>query len=136
MTDINVDTVCATLNIKTSDLYDSMRFLQRAVPKTTKAKRYILEITVKTNEAVFVTIGATKTVYCRASGPAKVTLPFSYFFDIVKTLNKLYTHIDIGKGTMKIEGLTVNAETFFFENDSILRSINLDQLTFLWDKIY
>lgn len=125
MIDLNIHTAYASLTCKTSDLVETMKFLRRAVPKTPKGKAYQVEITLKTNEAVFVTIGATKTLYCRATGPAKVTISFGYLFDIVKNLNKLNTRIDIGKGALMIEGLTVKAETFFFNDDSILRSINL-----------
>jgi hypothetical protein len=125
MIDLNIHTAYASLTCKTSDLVETMKFLRRAVPKTPKGKAYQVEITLKTNEAVFVTIGATKTLYCRANGPAKVTISFGYLFDIVKNLNKLNTRIDIGKGALMIEGLTIKAETFFFNDDSILRSINL-----------
>ena len=125
MADLNVQTEKASLVCKTSDLQETMKFLKRAIPKSTRGKAYMVEITLKTNEAIFVTIGATKTLYCRANGPAKVTINFFYFLDIVKNLKKLNTHIGIGNGVLMIDGLTVKAETFFFSNDSILRSINL-----------
>jgi hypothetical protein len=125
MIDLNIHTIYASLTCKTSDLVETMKFLKRAIPKTPKGKAYMVEITLKTNEAIFVSIGATKTLYCRATGPAKVTIPFCYLFDIIKNLNKLNTRIDFGKGALMVEGLTVKADTFFFNDDSILRSINL-----------
>ena len=125
MIDLFTDTANASLTCKTSDLMETMRFLKRAIPKTSNGKKYLVEITVKTNEAIFVTIGATKTLYCRASGPAKVTIPFIYLFDVVKNLKKLNTHIGIGPGSLIFEGLILGANTFFFDDDSILRSIDL-----------
>jgi hypothetical protein len=68
-----------SLSCKTSDLQEVLKFLGVAVPKNKKGKLYNCEITVKTNEVNFVVIGATKTIYCNATGPVKVSLPFWYF---------------------------------------------------------
>lgn len=110
---------------KTSDLKNTMNFLKKVAPKRYTGKPYVCEITVKTNVVFFVTIGATKVIYCNATGPVKVTIPFLYLFDIVMNIRTLNTQISIAENEMTIGNVTVNAKTFFFKDDTILRSINL-----------
>lgn len=114
-----------TLICKTSELNDAMKFLSIAVPKNRRGKLYSLEITIKTNEVIFVAIGATRVLFCKCEGPVKVSIPFLYFYDIVKNIKTFSTQIAISEGTMTIGNLTVKASTFFFNDDSILRSIKL-----------
>ena len=110
---------------KTSELRNVMKFLKKASPKRNFGKPYICEITVKTNVAFFVTIGATMVLYCNATGPVKVTIPFLYLFDIVENIRTFNTQISIAEGELTIGNVTVIAKTFFFQDDTILRSINL-----------
>jgi len=110
---------------KTSDLKEVMKFLNRALPKTAIGKLYGCEITIKTNEVLFVAIGVTRVLYCKSSGPVKISIPFLYFYDIVKNIRTFSTEIAIGNGAMTIGNLKVTASTCFFEDDTILRSINL-----------
>jgi hypothetical protein len=114
-----------TISCPTSDLKETLKFLKRAVPKNSMAKLYSCEMTIKTNVVFFVAIGATRVLYCNASGPAKVTMPFLYLYDIVKRIRTFNTEIAIGNGVITIGKVTVNARTFFFQDDTILRSINL-----------
>lgn len=114
-----------TMTCKTSELNDVMRFLSKAVPKNKKGILYGCEITIKTNEVIFVSIGATKVLYCNSTGPVKISIPFLYFYDIVKNIRTFNAQISIGEGLMTIGDLTVKASTCFFNDDSILRSINL-----------
>lgn len=114
-----------SLTCKTCELQETMKFLSTAVPKNKKGKLYNCEITVKTNEVNFVVIGATKTIYCNATGPVKVSLPFWYFNDIVRLISRNYITIDVSEGFLTIGKLTVSTSTCFFQDDSILRSVNL-----------
>jgi len=114
-----------TMTCKTSELNDAMKFLSIVVPKNKKGKLYSCEITIKTNEVNFVAIGATRVLYCKSTGPVKITIPFLYFYDIVKSIKTFSTQITIGDGLMAIGNLTVKVNTFFFQDDSILRSIQL-----------
>ena len=114
-----------TMTCKTSELSDAMKFLSIVVPKSKKGKLYNCEITIKTNEVNFVAIGATRVLYCKSTGPVKITIPFLYFYDIVKSIKTFSTQITIGSGLMAIGNLTVKVNTFFFQDDSILRSIQL-----------
>lgn len=114
-----------TMTCKTSDLLETMKFLSVAIPKNKKGKLYNCEITIKTNEVNFVVIGATKIIYCNATGPVKVSLPFWYLNDIVRLITTKYITIDISEGFLTIGKLTVSTSTCFFQDDSILRSVNL-----------
>ena len=115
----------SALLCKTSDLKEAMKFLNRAVPKTAIGKLYACEITIKTNEVLFVAIGVSRVLYCKSSGPVKISIPLFYFHDIVKNIKSFSTEILIEPGIMMIGNLKVMVNTCFFENDAILRSINL-----------
>lgn len=114
-----------TMTCKTSDLLETIQFLSVAIPKNKKGKLYNCEITIKTNEVNFVVIGATKTIYCNATGPVKVSLPFWYLNDIVRLIATKYITLDISEGFLTIGKLTVSTSTCFFQDDTILRSVNL-----------
>jgi hypothetical protein len=115
---------CA-MSCETNDLKEVLKFLKRAVPKTVIGKLYACEITIKTNEAIFVAIGATRVLYCNANGPVKVSVPLLYFYDIVKNIRTFSTLMTVGDGLLTIGNVTIDAFTFFFQDDSVLRSINL-----------
>ena len=76
-----------SLTCKTSDLKESMKFLSVAVPRNKKGRLQNCEITVKTNEVTFVVIGASKVIYCNATGPVKISLPFWYLNDILRLID-------------------------------------------------
>ena len=113
------------MTCKTSELKDSMKFLSRAVPRNKKGRLYNCEITIKTNEVSFVVIGAAKTIYCNAIGPVKVSIPFWYLNDIVSFLSSFSITLTVTEGQFTIGNLSVKAETCFFRDDKILRSIKL-----------
>lgn len=117
--------VKATLSCKTSELLKVLKFLHVAIPKKMEGFKRILEITIKTNEVIFVIAGASKTLYCTANGPAKFTISFPYFYDMASTTIKSTSSVSIGDWFMIYNGSTVHVETCFFQDYSILRSINL-----------
>jgi hypothetical protein len=114
-----------SLTCQTSELQEILKFLSVAIPKNKKGKLYNCEITIKTNEVSFVVIGATKTIYCNATGPVKVSLPFWYLNDIVRLITTYYITLDVSEGFLTIGKLTISTSTCFFQDDSILRSVNL-----------
>jgi len=126
MTDLQIQQIIKySFTCQTSDLQETMKFLSVAIPKNKKGKLYNCEITVKTNEVNFVVIGATKTIYCNATGPVKISLPFWYLNDIVRLITSYYITLDVSEGFLTIGKLTVSTSTCFFQDDSILRSVNL-----------
>ena len=114
-----------SLTCKTSDLQETMKFLSTAVPKNKKGRLYNCEMTVKTNEFNFVVIGASRVIYCSATGPVKVSLPFWYLNDIIQRIKQQHIIIDITEGSLTTGKLTVSTSTCFLQDDSILRSVNL-----------
>ncbi len=122
---VDIDTARVIISVPTKSLLEVLNFLKRAIPKGKKACTYMCELTVKTNQIDFVVIGASKTLYCKANGPAKVSVYFDTFYDIAKNTKNFHTLILIADGLIRINVTTIDARTFFFEDDSILRSINL-----------
>lgn len=114
-----------SLTCKTSDLQETMKFLRVAIPGNKKGRLYNCEMTVKTDEVNFVVIGASRVIYCSATFPVKVSLPFWYLNDIIQRITQEHVNIDISEALVTIGKLTVDADTCFFEDDSILRSIKL-----------
>jgi hypothetical protein len=117
--------VKATISCKTSELLKVLKFLHAAIPKKVKNFQNIMEVTIKTNEVIFVVIGASKTLKCTSKGPAKFTMSFPYFYDLASTSLKSTTCISIGDYFMIFNGATLHIETFFFEDYCILRSIDI-----------
>ena len=117
--------VKATFSCKTSELLKVLKFLHVAIPKKVKSFQRIMEVTIKTNEVIFVVPGASKTLNCTAKGPAKFTMSFPYFYDMASTSLKSTSNISIGDYFMIFNGSTVHVETFFFQDYSILRSVDI-----------
>jgi hypothetical protein len=117
--------VKSNMTCKTKDLLETLKFLKRAIPKSSIGKKYSCEITVTLNQVQFVIIGAKRSLYCNANGPAKVTLPLLHLYSIVKTINVLNTHISVGDGFLTVNDVSLYVWTCFFEDDTILRSIDL-----------
>jgi hypothetical protein len=59
------------------------------------------------------------------TGTAKATLGLYYFRDVIKNWNNLHLECLIFNSEFKISVTSIKPKTTFFENDSILRSINL-----------
>lgn len=117
--------VKAAFSCKTNDLTSVLKFLKATMKKTWLEERPYCEITIKTNEVEFATIGARKSLFCDATGPARFSISFAYFLHLVKDRPKVKTNLSVGEGFMTINEVTVVVETWFFQDDSILRSIDL-----------
>ena len=122
---VDIDTARVIISAPTKQLLEVLHFLKRALPKASRSKGNSCELTVKTNQIDFVVIGASKTLYCRANGPVKVSVDFETFFDLVKNTRGYHTLILIADDFLRIGVTTIHARTCFFTDDSILRSINL-----------
>lgn len=115
----------AALTCNTKDLNDVIRFLKATMKKTWLEERPYCEITFKTNQVEFVVHGARKTLLCEAFGPARVNISFAYFLHLINDRPKIKTIISVGDEFMIVNDTMVCVETWFFEDDNILRSINL-----------
>lgn len=117
--------VKAAFSCKTKDLREVLKFIRAGLKKTWTEERPYCEITIKTNEVEFAVEGAKKTLYCKATGPGRVTISFAYFLHLVQDRPRIQTKISVGDDFMTINETTVVVTTWFFEDDSILRSIDL-----------
>ncbi|HEY0092356.1 MAG TPA: hypothetical protein VGB43_07715 [Flavobacterium sp.] len=88
-------------------------------------KSLILEMTITNKLLTLVLPGARFEIYCETRGTCKATVGFFYFIDIIKTLKGKSTICVITDKTIEINGLKITAQTTFFTDDSILRSIKL-----------
>lgn len=117
--------VKATFSCKTKELRQVMKFLKAGMKKTWMDDRPYCEITIKTNEVEFAVKGARKSLYCNANGPGRVTISFAYFLHLVNDRPRVQTKVAVGDDFMTINETTVVVTTCFFQDDSILRSIDL-----------
>ncbi|MDD3723711.1 MAG: hypothetical protein PHW92_14735, partial [Lutibacter sp.] len=117
--------VKASFSCKTKDLRDVLKFLKAGLKKTWMEEKPYCEITIKTNAVDFAVIGARKTLYCQATGPVRITISFAHFLYLVEDRPRIQTKISVGDDFMTINETTVGVTTWFFQDDSILRSIDL-----------
>ncbi len=102
-----------------------MKFLKAGLKSTWREDRPYCEITIKTNEVQFAVEGARKSLYCEANGPGRVTISFAYFLHLINDRPRIQTKIAVGDNFMTVNESTVIVTTWFFQDDSILRSIDL-----------
>ena len=117
--------VKATFSCNTKELRQVIKFLKAGLKKTWVEKRPYCEITIKTNEVEFTVKGARKTLYCKANGPGRITISFAYFLHLINDRPRVQTKVAVGDDFMTINETTVTVTTWFFQDDSILRSIDL-----------
>jgi hypothetical protein len=117
--------VKAAFSCKTRDLREVLKFLKAGMKKTWMKNLPYCEITIKTNEVEFSIEGAKKTLYCKALGPGRITISFAHFLHLVQDRPRVQTKVSVGDDFMTINETTVTVTTWFFQDDSILRSIDL-----------
>lgn len=93
--------------------------------KTSRKKDSTLEITLLLGYIRLVIPGVDMHVHAVTTGSAKITIRLWYLADIVKSETDKELHFIIEDSTLKLRGVSFNVLTTFFEDDSILRSINL-----------
>lgn len=118
--------VKAAFTCKTKDLKVALKFIKACMKKTRMRDEWpYLELTIKTDKVEFVVAGARKSLKCEAMGPARLNISFAYFVHLVNDRPKIKTSVSVGEGFITINETTTYVDTWFFQDDSILRSINL-----------
>ncbi|WP_163710213.1 hypothetical protein [Mangrovibacterium lignilyticum] len=115
----------ASFKCKTIELRDTIKFLNASIPSKVEGYKRRLEVTVKTDEVIFVTAGSKKTLYCEAFGPVKFEMSLLYLKDMADTCISRTSTISIGDWFLTYNGHTIDVETCYFEDFTILRSIAL-----------
>ena len=114
------------IEVSTKDLVKTLKHLKVAVKgRSKKARNTICEITVTDGKISCAVPGSIFNLQCKTKGVAKITIPFLYFFDIIKNNNEAMTIMKIMDGEVNIGPLTFSANTSFIEDDKILRTIDL-----------
>lgn len=106
------------------DLLRILTQLKKLV-KSVKKKEATLEISLTKDTITFNIPGAQLHLDAHTVGSAKLTIRLAYFLDIIETLRDEVVIADIKENQLTINNKTFAVLTTFFENDEILRSIDL-----------
>lgn len=85
----------------------------------------VLELTVTDGVLALAVPGAVLRIEGTTSGTCKATIRYFYFLQMIEDSAHRTIEIEITQGEININGVRKNISTTFFENDSILRTINL-----------
>lgn len=85
----------------------------------------VLELTVTDGVLALAVPGAVLRIEGTTSGTCKATIRYFYFLQMIEDSAQKTIEIEITQGEININGVRKNISTTFFENDSILRTINL-----------
>jgi uncharacterized ubiquitin-like protein YukD len=85
----------------------------------------VLELTVTDGVLALAVPGAVLRIEGTTSGTCKATIRYFYFLQMIEDSAHKTIEIEITQGEININGVRKNISTTFFENDSILRTINL-----------
>jgi hypothetical protein len=116
----------ASFTIRKTILLKELKNIAKALGRMTKAnKQIVVELTITDDKLTIVIPGAKFELNCETKSTAKASLGFFYFKDIVETSKGLIIDALINDNTLKIGLANYKAQTTFFEDDSILKSIKL-----------
>ena len=90
-----------------------------------KKRNSTIEITIITGYIELAIPGIKLKISAETEGSSKITMRLWYFHDIVKPETDSVLTFTILENQLKLRTLTFPAQTTFFDDDRILRSINL-----------
>ncbi len=114
----------ASFRIEKEPLLAALKQLQR-VEKSSKKKRSTIEITILKGYIQLLIAGVRLNIHADTNGSAKFTILLWYITDVVNNEKDLYLDFSLDENRLKLRGFSFDVPTTFFENDRILRSINL-----------
>jgi hypothetical protein len=114
----------ATITVDKRQLLNALKQLQK-IEKAGKKKDSTLEVTIFDGHIRLVIPGIDLIVQAFTKGSAKFTLRLWYFTDIVNAEKDRELHFTLTENQLKLRGFSFKVLTTFFEDDRILRSINL-----------
>lgn len=120
------ETPFVTVRANTKKLIQTLKFVKVAIGKPS-LKNIVksAEITITDGKFTVAAPGAIFYLDCISQGTCKASVLFLHFMQIVKDLKSEETNITISKGSLKINSVTIPVKTTFFEDDNILRTIDL-----------
>jgi hypothetical protein len=115
-----------TFTAKKSKLLNTLKLVKVAIGKrSAKNITAVGELTVIDGKVTFALPGAIFNLNCSTNGTCKATFLFGHFRQIIIDSKAIETKVTITEGTIKINSVVMSAKTTFFENDRILRTIDL-----------
>jgi hypothetical protein len=111
--------------VKKEQIFSVLKLIKAGLSKGKRSKATTCELTFTDNKIEVAVPGARFSVVSAGIGAAKVTLPFFYLYDIIEKSKNPLLEISLSRNQMTINELTVGAVTSFFEDDRILRTIDL-----------
>lgn len=116
----------ASFTIRKSKLKTELNKMRKAVSTLSKTRTYtVLELTITDNLLTLVIPGIKLELPCKTVHTAKATFDFHYFYDMVRTWDGIFFECIVTDSQLQMGVTKVTAQTTFFEDDSILRSIQL-----------
>ena len=114
----------ASFRVLKNQLLNLLKQMQR-VEKSAKKKLSTLEVTIIDNYLKLAIPGIQLNINAATKDSAKFTVRLWYFADIIKAEKDSTLHFDLSENRLSLRTLSFPVMTTFFENDKILRSINL-----------
>lgn len=90
-----------------------------------RKKALMCEVTVKDGCIEISVPGLFQVLSAQSSGACKFTLPFTFFTKVVATYEMKFINFIVTAGKVEMENFICKANTTFFEDDSVLRSLQL-----------
>gem|GEM_PF-1432154 len=107
-------------------LWETLRQLRPLIKgRSGTALKVMCEVTITDGNVLFKIPGGQYNHKCETSGSAKFTLKFLRLYDIVKLHEASKIVITVNQGYVTFGALSVSTNTCFFENDNVLRSIDI-----------
>lgn len=114
-----------TFKAKRSELIKVFKHFYPGKKKYSNYKKEACEITIINAKVTFAARGAVFSLDCITKGTAKITVPLFLLYNYIELDPSEDLNFEFTEGKMKLNTLTVNATTCFFENDKILKTIRL-----------
>lgn len=122
----NQGVVRAGFSIDTQELKRVLRILKSSFKNQTQQLLPYCEITIKTEKIEIAVAGFKHVVDCEAWGPARFVIGFEHFRHLVNDRPLMKTKVIVGDDFMTInETVSVTVQTWYFKNDTILRTIDM-----------
>lgn len=115
-----------SFNSNRKKLLHTLKLIKAAISSNkAAAKKVVCDITITDGMVQFAVPGAIFSQECKTIGTAKAAIHALHFIEIVKGETSLDIEIIINENKVTIGQVTISAKTTFFENDQILRTIEL-----------
>lgn len=114
----------ATFTVEKKQLLDALKQLKK-IEKSGKKKESTLEVTILKGYIQLVIPGIQLYVHAITTGSAKFTIRLWYIADVVNAEKDNELSFTLNENQLKLRGFSFGVLSTFFDNDRILRSINL-----------